>query len=134
MLDEQGEWVGSSSELLYALEARVSDQVKRQRTWPSNGRSMTGHIKRLSPNLRTAGWQVDFHRESSRRVCSIHRQSTIASSDPLASSAALLPLVQIDATTCDHDHNDINDADDASAGATIAASERDDDGWEEGEL
>jgi hypothetical protein len=134
MLDEQGEWVGSSSELLQALEARVSDQVKRQRIWPANGRSMTGHLKRLSPNLRAAGWQVEFHRESSRRICSIRRQAAFASSDPFASSEALPATMQSDAKSCELLHNDGNDANDASAGATVVAQERNGDAWEEGEI
>ncbi|MBU4270965.1 MAG: hypothetical protein KKE86_06015 [Planctomycetes bacterium] len=134
MLDEQGEWIGSSSELLQALEARVGDQVKRQRIWPSNGRSMTGHLKRLSPNLRAAGWQVEFHRESSRRLWSIQRQDTVASSDPFASPEAQPPMMQSDAKRCDMLPGDGNDADDANAGASVVGPGRNGDGWEEGEL
>ena len=134
MLDEQGEWTGTSSELLQALEARVGDQVKRQRVWPSNGRSMTGHIKRLSPNLRAAGWQVEFHRESSRRICSIQRQAALASSDPFASQEAQPPIVQPDAATCDLYHDDGNDADDANAEAHQDVATHTTTNWEEGEL
>ncbi|MCX7429185.1 MAG: hypothetical protein NTW96_26605 [Planctomycetia bacterium] len=138
MLDEQGEWVGTSSDLLQALEARVGDQVKRQRVWPSNGRSMTGHLKRLSPNLRAAGWEVEFHRESSRRLWSIRRQAASASSDAFASplrhgemGADRCGPMQADASQRVHDAGDANDA---IAGVTAVAPGRDGDGWEEGDL
>jgi putative DNA primase/helicase len=57
LLKEQGVWNGSSSELLDALDQRVTDQTKRLKSWPKNGRSMVGHLKRLTPNLRAVGWE-----------------------------------------------------------------------------
>ena len=134
MFDEQGEWVGTSSELLQALEARVGDQVKRQRVWPSNGRSMTGHLKRLSPNLRAAGWQIEFHRESSRRLWSIRRQATLASSDSFASQEGQPTTMQNDAKSCKLLQNDANDGRDANAGTQGSTPVSNDDGWEEGKL
>lgn len=138
LLNEQSEWVGTSTELLEALESRVSDQVKRQRIWPSNGRSMTGHLKRLAPNLRVAGWQVEFHRESSRRVWSIQRLPGFASSDAFASplrhgetGADQCEPMQADAGQQVHD---ASDASDANAGTSTLPSKRNGDGWEEGEL
>jgi len=117
LLDTQGSWKGSSSELLQALEARVGEQVKRQRAWPSNGRAMTSHLKRLSPNLRVVGWQVEPHRTSSRRVWSIQRHATSASSDPFASPEVYLPATQTDAIRRDLFPDDANDADDANTGS-----------------
>ncbi len=62
LLAEQGSWSGSASELLTILEERVGEHVKRQHGWPKNPRSMSGHLNRLSPNLRAAGWDVDHGR------------------------------------------------------------------------
>ena len=134
LLDEHGEWRGTSSELLQALGTRVDDQVKRQRVWPSNGRSMTGHLKRLSPNLRAAGWEVEFHRESSRRLWSIHRLVMSASLDPFASRDTLPGAVQSDAMRRGFVHDDDNDADDAIAGGVMVTSGRNGDRFEEGDL
>ena len=135
LLEEQGDWVGTSSELLQALESRVSAQVKRQRIWPSNGRPMPGHLKRLAPNLRAAGWQVEFHRESSRRLWSIQRQAGFASADPFASP---LRHGEIGADQCEPMPADasqqVHDASDANAGTSTLPSKRNGDGWEEGEL
>lgn len=137
MLDEQGEWAGTSSDLLEVLESRVPDQLKRLRVWPSNARSMSGHLKRLAPNLRAAGWQVEFHREHSRRLWSIQRQVGFASSDPFAShlrhtgvDADWCKTVQAGASSQAHD---AHDASDANAGAVMAAPGRSGDGREEGD-
>jgi len=138
MLDEQGEWLGTSGELLEALESRVPDQVKRQRIWPANARSMSGHVKRLSPNLRAAGWKVEFQREASRRLWLIQRLPEFASSDVFASplrhatiGAERCKAVQKDVIQPPHDANDGSDAKPRTATAT---QEQNGDGWEEGEL
>ena len=63
LLDAQGCWQGSASELLKALEERVDDQAKRQHGWSKNPRSLSGHLKRLSPNLRAAPEQTTTNLE-----------------------------------------------------------------------
>jgi len=57
---DAGEWSGTSSELLEHLETIASDGEKRQKVWPKNSRSLSGLLKRLAPNLRTAGIEVEF--------------------------------------------------------------------------
>ncbi|HEX3999203.1 MAG TPA: hypothetical protein VHX65_11680 [Pirellulales bacterium] len=101
LLDEQEQWSGTASELLIALEPKVTDQVKRQNGWPKNGRSMSGHLKRLSPNLRAAGWQVDFHREAKQRVVTIQRAQDTASASPIPSWGDSDQPVQTDADSGD---------------------------------
>ena len=68
LLEAQAGWQGSASELLKALEEQVDDQAKRQHGWPKNPRSLSGHLKRLSPNLRAVGWSVE-HDRTSRNDC-----------------------------------------------------------------
>jgi hypothetical protein len=125
LLDEQEQWSGTASELLIALEPKVTDQVKRQNSWPKNGRSMSGHLKRLSPNLRAAGWQVEFHREAKQRVVTIQRAQETASSSPIPSWGDNDQAVQTDADNGDPPPADANDGNDAVAGEPE---------WEEGPL
>ncbi len=73
LLEEQGSWSGTSSELLTVLDPKVNDQLKRQKSWPKNGRSISGHLKRLAPNIRSAGWDIYFYREAKQRLVSIQR-------------------------------------------------------------
>jgi hypothetical protein len=128
LLDAQGCWQGSASELLTALEERVGDQAKRQHGWPKNPRSLSGHLKRLSPNLRTAGWDVEYDRTSKKRLWSIERAS------PAASSPDTPPPMQADAKSCDLFHDDANDGRDANGGAHLDAPRLTTTNWEEGEF
>jgi len=52
---EQESWTGKSSELLKALNERVSDEMKKQQGWPKRANSLSGAIKRIAPNLRAMG-------------------------------------------------------------------------------
>jgi hypothetical protein len=117
LLEEHGSWSASSSELLDAVESRVTEQSKRLKSWPKNGQSMSGHLKRLAPNLRKTGWDVQFHREAKRRWVSIQRQGS--------SSVGNAQMMQFDADQRDLQADDANDANDA------IAQEAD---WEEGQL
>ncbi len=119
-LDQNGGWDGSASELLNALEKQVSEQVKRQKAWPKNGRSIAGQLKRLSPNLRLAGWEIEYHREASQRSWSIRRHD--------------VAVMQTAAEPCKDAAHDANDGCDANSQRQMVASERIDVEFEEGEL
>lgn len=76
IVEDGGGWSGTASELLQALETKVSEQVKRQNGWPKNARSLSGQLKRLAPNLRAAGWRIENERQASRRLWIIERAQT----------------------------------------------------------
>jgi hypothetical protein len=73
------EWSGTSGELLERIETMASDGEKRLKVWPKNPRSLSGILKRLAPNLRAAGVEIEFGSEGrgnqKRRNVSI-RKST----------------------------------------------------------
>ena len=60
-MQDAKEWTGTATELLAALADEKTD--KKQRDWPKNGRGMSGHLKRLAPNLRAIGISVIQERE-----------------------------------------------------------------------
>ncbi len=60
---EGGEWGGTPGELLEHIETVASDGEKRLKSWPKNPRSLSGALKRLAPNLRAAGVEVEFGHE-----------------------------------------------------------------------
>lgn len=127
VLEEHGVWSGTAGELLNTIEGRVNDQVKRQNAWPKNARSMSGHLKRLAPNLRAGGWQISFHREAKQRLVVIERMSPNA---PLASD----PPVQESADRGDLFVDDAGDGGDADFEAISLSAHPNGDGWVEGEL
>src|SRR5262245_54492742 len=97
MLDTQGEWTGSSGELLKLLEDRLGDQVRRMSGWPKNPRSLSGHLKRLAPNLRAAGWVLEHVRSSKKRFWTIQRASDTSRPSSAASQADPREPMQSDA-------------------------------------
>lgn len=119
-LDSNGGWDGSAGDLLEALEQRISEQVKRHNSWPKNGRSLAGQLKRLSPNLRLAGWEISYHRESSRRSWTIQRR--------------YIPLLQTDVDSCNPNAHDADDANDAIAKPPIKVEVEYNSDYEEGVL
>jgi hypothetical protein len=119
-LDANLGWDGSASDLLEAVERGVAEQTKRHAGWPKNGRSLAGQLKRLSPNLRLAGWDVDYRREASRRSWTIRRHDVTA--------------VQTNAAPCDSVSHDANDVDDAMLHPAPEWPERNSGEFEEGEL
>ena len=134
LLDERGAWSGTLSELLTELEDCVADQLKRQKAWPKNARSLSGHLKRLSPNLRAAGWQVTFRREARKRLVILERADMFASQPGLASSPHDAFSMQCDANRRELIPNDGSDASDASAGPLRVTGAPNAAEWEEGEL
>ncbi|MFN0018638.1 MAG: toprim domain-containing protein [Pirellulaceae bacterium] len=133
-LEEHGEWSGTARELLEQLDGRATEQTKRQNSWPKNPRSMSGHLKRLAPNFRAAGWQITFHREAKQRLVTIQRGAEAASSAPPASLDSDGPPVQCDAARSDSIPNDAGDGHDGAAGPCTPPYPQNEAGWEEGEL
>src|SRR5262249_54020604 len=60
----KGEWEGTANELFDHLKELVTEAVKNQRGWPKLPHVLTRKLKRLAPNLRRAGIDVQFNRET----------------------------------------------------------------------
>jgi hypothetical protein len=58
------DWQGNATDLLEVLSSLVSDNTRKLRDWPKNGRSLSGKLRRLAPNLRALGYAVDFDQTS----------------------------------------------------------------------
>jgi hypothetical protein len=69
-------WEGTARQLLGELETRTDEKLRRHRDWPTTPRRLAGEIRRLAPNLRTAGVGVSFEREAGgqrRRLIRLER-------------------------------------------------------------
>jgi len=72
-MDGREEWTGTATELLEALERKLSDEAKRAKEWPKTGRGLSGKLRRLAPALRRSGWHLEFDREDGgQRTRTIH--------------------------------------------------------------
>jgi len=115
LLEVEGEWIGASGELLKVLEERQGDQIRKLTGWPKNPRSLSGHLKRLSPNLRAAGWTLEQDRSSKKRSWMIRRAVASAASS-VPSPVGPDDLMQSDADWFDEGQHGGDDAGDATAG------------------
>jgi hypothetical protein len=61
-------FTGTATELLERLATVVSDDVMRGKSWPKSASALAGTLRRLAPNLRAAGIEIDFDRTGSRRI------------------------------------------------------------------
>ena len=135
LLEQNGEWNGPASDLLESLSKRVTDQTKQTKDWPKNGRSMAGRLKRLAPNLRKAGWEVDYDRSSSQRTWTIRPSA----------KTGLREVVQVDPKSVETipkreaigQESCFDGADDARVASRLTCDvvlEEDGNEWEEGTL
>lgn len=116
LLEAEGEWSGTPSELLHALEARITEQARKQPGWPKSPRALSGHLKRLAPNLREAGWVVEHDRTSKKRTWTIRRADPPAAPSPEPSPDVPGDSMPSDADWFETGRDDADDAGDASAG------------------
>jgi len=117
LLEAQGGWSGSSSELLKLLNERLGEQAaRRMPSWPKSPRSLTGHLKRLAPNLRAAGWSAEQDRSSRKRLWVIRRAEAGTQPSSAASQDDRCNPMPCDADSGNAEQQDANDGDDADAG------------------
>jgi hypothetical protein len=73
LIEREGDWEGSATELLGRLAECVSETVARGRAWPRTAHQLSGRLRRAAPALRTAGIQVDFGRTKHARTIALRR-------------------------------------------------------------
>jgi hypothetical protein len=125
MMGTTSTWTGTASELLAELDDLSPDKIRRLKAWPQTPRTLAGQVKRLAPNLRAAGIDVDLGRTSRRRFITLTRKypdfcvTTVTSvTDPekqgSGDDANDAPVTQTTfPMTHENPGNDANDDDDA---------------------
>ena len=59
-------WSGTATQFLTILETDIPDPLRRQSAWPKNAQSLANKLRRLAPNLREIGIEIEFDRETTR--------------------------------------------------------------------
>ena len=72
--EETRTWEGTATELLECLNTRVNDNTSRLRAWPKSASALGGALKRLAPNLREVGFELEFIKSSRQRIVRISLQ------------------------------------------------------------
>jgi hypothetical protein len=69
-------WKGTAAELLRALNKDAGESKTRLQPWPQSPRALSGELRRLAPNLRTAGLALSSGKReggTGRRLISIEK-------------------------------------------------------------
>lgn len=83
MIEESGEWSGTATELLAALELRVNPAVTRRNSWPKTARSVSSIMRQLAPNLRLEGVEYDPPTPNDkRRIHTLRRSDNLCERPP----------------------------------------------------
>lgn len=86
-----GTWTGSASELLAALADRVPEGTRKRDGWPTRPNTFANDLRRIAPNLRKQGIDVQFERTPGggrRRIISVrHLERDCNSSSPIVPSS-----------------------------------------------
>jgi hypothetical protein len=85
-LAAEGGFEGTPTKLLQALRDRVDESVTRQPDWPKTANTLSGLLRRLAPNLRATGVEVEFlkgHHPRRVRISSVpDRPTTLSGQEP----------------------------------------------------
>jgi hypothetical protein len=80
-------WEGTATALLTALEGLVGSDVVKRQDWPKRHNALSGQLRRLAPDLRRVGIDVDLGgREPGRKRT---RMIRISASEPRAASSSV---------------------------------------------
>lgn len=73
-------WTGTASELLTELERLADEKATRLKGWPQTPRTLSGTLKRLAPNPRAVGVEVESGRTKKGRYITLGRikESSVA--------------------------------------------------------
>jgi hypothetical protein len=91
MLAEEGGFEGTADDLRKELEKRVDERTAARRDWPKTARGISGHLRRLVPDLRSRQIDVLFDQREShtrRRLISVSKvsQNTVPTVPTVAES------------------------------------------------
>ncbi len=64
----EGSWSGTAAELVDALSAVVDPKIAASKGWPKTPRKMSGDFRRVVPQLRLAGYRVEFEHGRRRTI------------------------------------------------------------------
>jgi hypothetical protein len=67
LLADLESWSGTASELLGVLDGRVEEATRREKWWPKTPKTLAGHLRRLGPNLRAVGVDLQFVRDPDKK-------------------------------------------------------------------
>ncbi|WP_119417947.1 hypothetical protein [Desertibaculum subflavum] len=82
LIDREGRWSGTATELLNRLLAIAPEDVRRERSWPKDATRLSNRLRRAAPNLRALGYRIDLDGRSEgrdrARIIRLEKESPIS--------------------------------------------------------
>ena len=76
-LGARSSWRGTAAELLQRLKRCANNDALQQRNWPKNAQTLSIELRRIAPNLRASGFDVQFGEKTSgiksKRIIKVKR-------------------------------------------------------------
>ncbi len=79
LMEGRGEWEGTATDLVAALELLAEDRTRKSKNWPDSAQKMRWALKRIAPNLRKIGYELEFDRTTDRarhRILRVRKMDT----------------------------------------------------------
>ena len=83
LVEARGTWQGTAAALLRELGKLADEKTRMQKSWPSDPRAMGWAVKRIAPNLRAVGFEI----ETGTRGSSRKRERLIRISKPCTTTS-----------------------------------------------
>jgi hypothetical protein len=103
-------WTGTATNLLAELEPFADERTRRMKSWPSSGKSLANALRRLAPNLRPTGIDVEFgQREpgTGGRLITITRKRVQTIVTTVTPSQAASKAIPVNSAGCDDERKDV---------------------------
>jgi DNA polymerase I-like protein with 3'-5' exonuclease and polymerase domains len=115
-LVEQAEFTGTATELLVRLNEMADEATRKQRGWPARPNILSNQLRRVAPNLRRSGIEVDLNRGGRDGRRAIHLALLREEDRANSSSASSAPSAEVETNV------PADDADDADDGLRSSSS------------
>lgn len=79
---QAGGFQGTAGELLAELADRVEEADTRKRTWPASPQTLGADLRRIAPNMRADGIEIEFTRDKGKRTIRIGPQTAVIAVTP----------------------------------------------------
>jgi len=78
-------WAGTATRLLEELCKAVDERIRNGRHWPSDGRALSGRLRRAATFLRKIGIEISHERESDRNRTRVIRIKKVEQKNDISS-------------------------------------------------
>lgn len=94
LLYKEGDWSGTPTKLLGALNQIAPDSIQKQREWPKQPNVLSGRLRRVATFLREKNIEVEFSKSGARNITLTHSVAAVHDElgQKMAQISEMLPI------------------------------------------